>query len=331
MGRGYGVPQGPQGSDLFANLYLSVVDRQLLRAGIPFDRHVDDYLLRSSSLPDARRHLLTLEASLRGIGLILNHQKTQVLSREAYEAGLAAFQEILAEAAIETIEAPAGYTFDPDAFADIDLSNAKQETIEAAFLTALNGDEEKAFEARRRMIDKALPYLAAFGSTVPVDHLDDVIGTFGPQIRNVNLYLRRLIGTDSEQSMVGVVDGVLRGDLPPVPWVQGWLIDVLARAVEHPLGATPWLLAVVDDATNPWFLRTRALIAASRMNAIPSQDAVNALFAACPPANQPDIIAAIALSGRDWAEDFLRSLGAKRPVLSRIPGLIEIGDLVQVL
>ncbi len=108
VGRSFGLPQGPRGSDIFASVYLSRVDRLMLRAGVTLRRFNDDYVLKAESIAQVRRELATLERSLRDLGLILNHEKTQVLSAQQYEKGLSAYQKLLEQAAIETVELPLG-------------------------------------------------------------------------------------------------------------------------------------------------------------------------------------------------------------------------------
>jgi hypothetical protein len=322
-GRRYGLPQGPQGSDILASIYLSAVDRRLIRAGVRLERVNDDYLLRCGSLGEARRHLLALEMELRSVGLILNHQKTQIMSREKYAEGLTAFQEMLAEAAIESVEVPFGYGFDPDQFADINLEDADQSTVESAFVTALD-DAERPFEVRRRMIDGALPFLAGFQSAVPAERLDDLVATFPSQIRNANLYLRSLIGTGDEQTAISAAVGVLGSTIAPVPWVQGWLVDVLARATSSDPEMIPWLRAKSADPAAPWFLRTRALIAVAHSDHLPAQEELATLFHSAPDANRPDIVAAVAMSTAEWRNTFLGSLGANDPVLRQVTTVLDV-------
>ena len=251
VGRSFGVPQGPRGSDIFASVYLSRVDRLMLRAGVIMRRFNDDYVIKAESIAQVRRELATLERSLRDLGLILNHEKTQVLSAEQYEKGLSAYQKLLEEAAIETVELPPGYTFDPDAFADISLDIADEEIIEAAFDRALD-DREHPFAARQRMIDTALPYLAAFQNLTPLTRMD-ASSSRGPRhVRNVNLYLRSLIGTEHEQAVVDTVVAVLKTQPLVLPWVQGWLVDVLARCTRSDQAFADWLRKTVFSSSEPW-------------------------------------------------------------------------------
>ena len=334
VGRSFGLPQGPRGSDIFASVYLSRVDRLMLRAGVTLQRFNDDYLLKAESIAQVRRELATLERSLRDLGLILNREKTQVLSAEQYEKGLSAYQHLLEEAAIETIELPPGYTFDPDAFADISLENADEAIIEAAFNRALD-DKEHPFAARQRMIDTALPYLAAFENLTPLSRMDVLIESWPAHVRNVNLYLRSLIGTQHEQTMVVLVAATLKTQPLVLPWVQGWLIDVLARSERSAeLSAEffgDWLRQTASASSAPWFVRGRALIALARTASFLERSEVAELFEAAPPAARPDIIAAVHLAGTDWSDDFIATLAGGAVVLRETVAMLMLEPIESVL
>lgn len=329
LGRRFGLPQGPQGSDIFATVYLSRVDRLLQRAGVAVVRFNDDYLLKAESVARARRDLAALERSLRDLGLILNHEKTQVLTADQYEHGLSAYRELLEAAAIETIELPPGYTFDPDAFDDISLESADEAIIAAAFESALD-DEDHPFAARQRMIDTALPYLAGFQNVKPLERLDVLVETWPAHIRNVNLYLRRLIGTEQEQAVVDAVVSVLRGQPLALPWVQGWLVDVLARCTRTDESFADWLTETVFASAVPWFTRGRALIALAHTDAFPEQDAVGELFERASAAARPDLIAAIQLASADWSDQFVATLTAE-VLLKETVAIVKSGPLRDVL
>jgi len=330
LGRGFGLPQGPHGSDVFASLYLSRVDRRLIRAGVPITRFNDDYLIRASTASGAQRDLAGLERALRDLGLILNHQKTQVLTADQYERGLLAYQELLQAAAIATISPPPGYTFDPDEFEGISLEDADESVIEAAFERALD-DNEHPFAARTRMIDSALPYLAAFKNLAPLWRLGELVENWPAHIRNVNLYLRRLIDTDHEGEVIERVTRALRTHALAFPWVQGWLLDVLARSTETDDSFAEWLKDVVSASSTPWFVRGRALIALAQTGEFAEQSLVADLFDAAPRAGKPDIVAAVQLAEAHWSETFLSTLAGGDPVLEEVRELVTDEPLRTVL
>lgn len=330
LGRRFGLPQGPHGSDVFANVYLSRVDRVLSRAGIVIARYNDDYLLEAATPARARRDLAALESSLRDLGLILNHEKTQIITLEKYEEGLSAYQELLEAAAIDTIELPPGYTFDPDEFEGISLESVDEGVIEAAFERAL-ADTAHPFAARQRMIDTALPYLAGFKNSKPLEHIDVLVETWPAHVRNVNLYLRALIGTDQEESVVRAVVAVLSSQPLVLPWVQGWLLDVLARCTKSEASFADYLHDTAFASTVPWFARGRALIALAHTDDFTEQDKVAQLFEAASPAVRPDIVGAVHLAETDWSTQFVNTLTAGDLLLKEVVEVVKIGPRRSVL
>ncbi len=330
MGRRFGLPQGPPGSDIFASLYLSRVDRVLMRAGVRATRFNDDYLFKADSAAGGRRDVAALERALRDLGLILNHEKTQVMTAEQYEEGLSAYQELLQAAAIETVELPAGYTFDPDEFEGISLESADEEVIVAAFERAID-DAEHPFPARQRMIDTALPYLAGFQNLKPLQRLDVLVETWPAHIRNVNLYLRALIGTEHEEAAAQAVVDVLTKQPLALPWTHGWLVDVLARC-SHAEGAfAGWLTESAVGSALPWFVRGRALIALAHTDEFLSQATVSEIYEAAPAPTRPDIAAAVQIAQAAWSEQFVSTFTARDVILRKVTEIVQSETLRAVL
>lgn len=305
MGRQFGLPQGPPGADVFAALYLSPVDRALQRAGLEARRFNDDYLLLASSPPQTRRDLATIERLLRDLGLILNHQKTAVLTVAEYELGLKNYEEILEAAAIESVDLPPGYKFDPDEFEGTSLETADEEVIAAAFDRAMT-DATHPLSARQKMIDTSLPYLAGFENTGPLTRLQQVVDLWPAHIRNYNLYLRAFIGTTREREVVSAIIESLQGEVPASPWVQGWLIDVLARC-RHVDGEFSGWLADVATGDDPWFVRGRAAIALARTGDFLDQDPIAAIFGAAPQGMRLDLTAAVCIANPSWTKRFTKT------------------------
>jgi len=80
QGVSYGLPVGPSGSRLLAELVLSDVDRLLLSEEISFIRFVDDYRIFCRSERDAYNALAKLANSLfENHGLTLQQHKTRIL------------------------------------------------------------------------------------------------------------------------------------------------------------------------------------------------------------------------------------------------------------
>ena len=184
MGRDIGIPQGPRASDLIADLYLSGTDRVVQRAGLDLQRFNDDFLFAAADRSDAERQLVRLEASLRGRGLLLNHAKTRVVEKEQYQAWLTALDERLQGAAL-TVASMNFYGFDPDEFAEVDLGELSREAVELAFAEALDDKEPDPYSINHRLIERALPLLAAGESPAPLDRLAALALEWGAHARNL--------------------------------------------------------------------------------------------------------------------------------------------------
>lgn len=78
LGRRRGVPQGAVLSPLLCNVLLDRLDRAMVRAGIPFVRYADDFLLLAPTRQDAERARLHAGKCLEGMGLELHPRKTRV-------------------------------------------------------------------------------------------------------------------------------------------------------------------------------------------------------------------------------------------------------------
>lgn len=96
QGVSYGLPVGPSGSRLLAELVLSDVDRLLLSEGTSFVRFVDDYRIFCESEREAYDALAILANALfENHGLTLQQHKTTIMSSEEYLGGIAPDEEDL--------------------------------------------------------------------------------------------------------------------------------------------------------------------------------------------------------------------------------------------
>ena len=83
-GRSFGLPVGAQGSRIFAEALLSMVDSQLDDTGIDWSRYVDDFVLIAPTAAASYRALAILSNALADYGLALNRAKTTIMSARHY-------------------------------------------------------------------------------------------------------------------------------------------------------------------------------------------------------------------------------------------------------
>ena len=75
-----GVPQGGVASPLLSNIYLTVFDQRMAKAGFALTRYADDWLIVCRSRTEAERALASARAVLEGeLGLRLHPEKTRIV------------------------------------------------------------------------------------------------------------------------------------------------------------------------------------------------------------------------------------------------------------
>lgn len=75
---GVGIPQGPAGSFLLANIVLDSMDRIAMKDGLHYYRFMDDIRIYGKSKQELLDSLVKLDRHLKGKSLCLNSQKTSI-------------------------------------------------------------------------------------------------------------------------------------------------------------------------------------------------------------------------------------------------------------
>ncbi len=82
----YGLPVGGPASRIFSELCLDSTDRMLLRNRVKFCRYADDYTIFCNDKTDAYRVLVRLSESLFNEGLVLQKNKTKILTADEFRS-----------------------------------------------------------------------------------------------------------------------------------------------------------------------------------------------------------------------------------------------------
>jgi hypothetical protein len=91
MGRGVGLPQIHQSSDILGDTYIDPIRRRLRRRGFKTLTYSDDFRIGATNLSDARRALEICAAEMRELGLVQNERKTFTWSTASYREDLDSF------------------------------------------------------------------------------------------------------------------------------------------------------------------------------------------------------------------------------------------------
>jgi hypothetical protein len=246
FGRPYGLPQNFRPSDVLSELFISPVERRLLRQGILTARLNDDFRLGASTWGNALRYLEVLQQEVSRVGLDLNAEKSWILRAETYQSNLGLADQLFQQA-LEAVQA-VHRVFDPYTGEPLDdgaegeddpaeFSRAMEEAFAHAagqLLQETDGEDnpsQSEARAAREIITAALFHFTRIGADTAVEIGPRLVALDPLLAQQYSQYLRVLPereGHDATAKAVMAVVEAFRGHVPP--WTQAWLFDALLRA-----------------------------------------------------------------------------------------------------
>ena len=301
--RQYGLPQNFAPSDALSDLYISWVERRLIRRGIATYRHNDDFRLGTDTWGEALQALELLGHELALIGLDLNAEKSWILGREKYESHLGLANEMFQEALpadFPDVDSYTGEPIEPDPDfempSDEEMALVGTTLFEAAAERRLADERQNGFELRatRELLNTGLLLLRVTESPAALDLGARVVAVDPAMAHIYATYLSALAAGDKAAETSDRILDVLKNFQGYAPaWVQAWLINpLLAAGAGLSAPAVDWLRVFLGGPA-PAVLRVRAALALAAHRQI-DLDELAMLFDALPPAARPDLVAAIA-------------------------------------
>ena len=298
QGRGVGLPQGFQPSDLLSEVVIDIAERRLLRRGLSVWRYNDDFRFATSSWRAALEAVEALDSELRSLGFTLNEEKLHFHRMDTYALYLAAPDQALMQAADEieinvaVLDPYAGtLAIDPD----IDEFTA------ATALRVLNrwhgavvGDG-KTFGldglVNRKIARSALQWLSSVPTTDALQHLRNLL-VFEPGLTpQITLFLTALQGVDEPAVLTALGEIVGDSELFLSPWQHSWLASVCLQSDAIDEVLVTWLRDSVENSTLD-HLRARAAFALAKHGRSDLQQ-LQTLYELVHPASRPDVVAAL--------------------------------------
>jgi hypothetical protein len=315
--RRVGLPQGPSSVGFLADVYLSIVDRKLIRSDYSVTRYTDDYRIPTATWWQAQIAQLKLETHLRDIGLIINIGKTTTpkvdgyAARERYAAPPwnAQLITVLTAAAERQL---AGISLEADADADeypgtspllpdeLDPSATLRSAVESDFLAQMDaspfwGTPDNVSRSRR--IKACLPLMARLGSTIALDHAPFLLARYPHLTMELANYMRAFAVGDNAALVVTFIARLVEDDATLFQWQNGWLLHALIpNETRLPPSLIAYVLDQVGKANSPWFVRGRAAIVLATENELPAGAEYARWMDIAPDAVKPDFVAALTIN-----------------------------------
>ena len=263
QGVSYGLPVGPSGSRLLAELVLSDVDRLLLSEQISFVRFVDDYRIFCGSERDAFDALAKLANSLfENHGLTLQQHKTKIIRVDDYLGDLAPDEEDLERTRLsEEFEAIVEEIGLDDPYGPIvyeDLPPELKERVDALNLLGILQEQiDLDVDANTLTIRFLLRRFAQLGEELALDMLMDAPRVLYLVLHAFSDYVTAISRSDNARQIGGKVLSLLDDDvLGHLEFNRAWLLHPFATAVN--LDCIDSLQRLLQS--NPQLLERRELL-----------------------------------------------------------------------
>ncbi len=227
-----GIPVGPIGSILLAEITLNDVDRFLLRRGCTFVRYVDDFRIFCVSRKEAIETLHDLTEYLHTAHrLSLESHKTKVMNVNRFKSTeLTDPAEVEREAQserlrllVEEIRNWTGYDIDPDELADDDRTQAVRDVLVDLFSVCV-AKRPLHLGLARHVLRRA----TSLKTAVLVESVIDSLEILAPVFRDVCKYLKASVpkGAGATKRAGQLVNFLESSDLGRLPFIRMWMLDL---------------------------------------------------------------------------------------------------------
>lgn len=317
-GQGVGLPQFLRSSDVLADIYLAMMERELIQAGVRLSRFADDFKILEERWKDARLRIEQAAEIARSYGLILSSEKTRVYKlstaisrRQERKTSLQQYSE----AALEILADVGAGDYD---FRDDDHEVDEEEATALAMQTLL---QDWLCETRSAggvehgstlsyYVPKALRLLTEVDGDVEDDAVLWEMAFWHPS--HLQLVAAFLLGRTADPGNLHVLERVIEADRQ-TPWGCLWVLDLATRAIptdcEHSrieewaqhLLASPY--EVIRAQACRYLAERRAVDPAT----------VTQLFAASSPMARPAFACALGLLGAGEASALAASVAGDSP------------------
>lgn len=270
FGKSRGLPQLSPASDVLADVYLEVIERDLLRSGYSVSRVADDMKVIGNEWGQATEVIEQVAETARSLGLVLSTEKTRINKASKLSERAQARAQFILKYFAEAKEASKLVSFlAPYGDPDVEVEIEQEELIRATFMRILKDwyeaqgtDEDTSPHAQ--FVSRALSPLATSTDRIPDEWLTELVFRKPLHLRDVCRYVEaRSECGDNWRTLRRLVEMPRQG-----PWAKIWLLHTAdrlktAEGGEHVGIIEAWAKAQLSNrhetvrSESAWFLAGR--------------------------------------------------------------------------
>ncbi|WP_189150874.1 reverse transcriptase domain-containing protein [Streptomyces lacrimifluminis] len=306
-----GLPQLTSASDTLGDLYLSVIQRQLMRQGLEVSRYADDFLIRAKNWEQANETIEYAAEFARDLGLILSYEKTRAVRSSTFKKKAESQRQLQRQYFDSERERMTFFHLvGGDRYGDVSLVEllpSDAETLKASMRRVIthwqgetreaeaNPDIEFTLESSlRRMLPLAISVLQEDSKRIPTKVFTSLAFREPVRLERVCQYvLARAHRAEERSESWGLVKSLTdSGRLSP--WARLWILHVVSELPEADTSAfrevMRWVTRQLSDRHET--VRAQAAWAAAKFRNL-NENQVLELLRYATPVTQPGIAAAM--------------------------------------
>lgn len=149
QGSTFGIPQLLDPSDFLSEIYIRIMERDIVRRGVKVWRYNDDFRVGADTYAEAQNALERMSDAARGLGLVLSEHKTHISKFMTYLLRYLSFDVDDDEAQIDPNEADIEFT----AYAGGDANGATDVALRVLARIDLASDDEDRIDLKNLRAD----------------------------------------------------------------------------------------------------------------------------------------------------------------------------------
>ncbi|MBN9170769.1 MAG: hypothetical protein J0I50_02605, partial [Microbacterium sp.] len=312
-----GLPQMVSSSDVLADVYLSILERALLRHGYEVVRYADDFRVLASDWAIANQIIERAAEVARAIGLILSAEKTSIHKVTKFADDDAVLQEIVdkyfaaAQADLTTFEELMDWYGEPITTEEVPDD---QTAMNEAFRRVLKDwTKNRSKSLPSQLVAKALRSLRNAPDRVADKTLTQLVFIDPLKLSSVILYLRARPGEQAKnRTSISRLAAMERQS----PWAKLWLLTYsselsIDESAKHARRLRRWVTHQLDDEHE--VVRAEAAWTLAQWDGL-TERRLAKLFGAATSITRAGLAAAWGRTGASLDHDLSKAIAGSSPV-----------------
>lgn len=312
-----GLPQMTSASDLLGDVYLGILERELLRQGYELARFADDFRVLAQSWGEAHQIIEHAAEAARSIGLVLSSEKTTVRLASTLHEDEEALQALVDKYFKEAMTDLTVFDDVMDWYGEsgeVEIEPTEPEALHEAFRRLLQDwtADPRDSGVPPRLISKAIRSLGPASTRISDDVLTQMVWIDPLKLSSIIAYFSKR-SDEAVENLKSLVELVTMERQSP--WAKIWLLSAAEAAIVNDsaewTALRDWVFAQLKDEHE--IVRAEAAWVLTGWDSL-SESSLGDLFGRATRITRPGLAAALGRSGASRGTSLTKSIIGASPL-----------------